>query len=153
MTASIADLLLWLFVVDLGIATGAGLYEARVVVPLWGSAPPRSVLVPDSGRRFWGFTTTVPLTLLAVANLFAALRAPDPQHDWWLAAVVIALVERALTFSYFIPTLLRLQRSGESSGADAGARLARWARVNLLRNALTIAAWLIALRVTTLPRG
>jgi hypothetical protein len=28
-------ILLWLFVIDLGIAFGAGLYESRVVIPRW----------------------------------------------------------------------------------------------------------------------
>jgi hypothetical protein len=31
----IAKILLWLFVINLGIAFGAGLYESRIVVPQW----------------------------------------------------------------------------------------------------------------------
>ena len=32
--------LFWLFVINLGIALGAGLYESRVVVPRWENIPP-----------------------------------------------------------------------------------------------------------------
>jgi hypothetical protein len=58
MTATNA--LVWLLAVALGLQTGAGLYETRVLVPLWACAPPQSVVAyfanpmrPDSGRRFW----------------------------------------------------------------------------------------------------
>ncbi len=69
------EILLWLFVLNLGITLGAGLYEMRVVVPLWASAPPASIGHPDSGRRFWAFVTTGPLTLLCLANLYYAWRS------------------------------------------------------------------------------
>ena len=31
----IPTVLLWLFVINLGVAFGAGIYESRVVVPIW----------------------------------------------------------------------------------------------------------------------
>src|SRR5207244_13613867 len=102
--------LLWLFTINLGIVFGAGLYESRVVVPLWASAPPMSLRSPDTGRRFWAFVSTIPLTLLALANLAAAWGAAGPERAWWLSATLIVLVERAATFAFFIPTMLRLQR-------------------------------------------
>jgi hypothetical protein len=75
--------LLWLFVINLGIAFGAGLYEGRIVLTQWLSAAPDSALHwnaqaaqrDNTGIRFWVFVTTVPLTLLTLANLFAAWRA------------------------------------------------------------------------------
>ena len=63
--------LLWLFVVNLGIALGAGVYEQRVVVPQWKNIPSREW--PNTGVLFWVYATTVPLTLLTLANLVAAL--------------------------------------------------------------------------------
>jgi H+/Cl- antiporter ClcA len=66
------EILLWLFVINLGIVSGAGLYEARIVVPLWARAPPESLRSPDSGRKFWAFVSTIPLTLLSLANLLVA---------------------------------------------------------------------------------
>lgn len=148
MTFSVSEVLLWLFVIDLGIVFGAGVYEARVVLPLWASAPPASLRSPDSGRRFWAFVSTVPLTLLTLANLAAAWQVRGPSRAWWLAAVLIVLAERASTFGYFIPTMLRLQR--ESSETLARSAFARWTRLNLFRNLLTLLAWVAALEALSL---
>ena len=35
MVQYIPDILLWLFVINLGIAFGAGLYEQRIILPQW----------------------------------------------------------------------------------------------------------------------
>ncbi len=135
-----AAVLLWLLVINLGIVFGAGLYEARIVVPLWASSPPDSLRSPDSGRRFWAFVTTIPLTLLTLASLVATGHAQGPRRDWWLTAALVILVERLATFSYFIPTMLRLHRAAMPR-AEITARLTQWARLNYLRSALTLIAW------------
>jgi hypothetical protein len=148
----ISRIFLWLFVLNLGIVFGAGLYEARVSVARWigpsHAAPPgwhpAEARRDDVGRRFWGFTTTVPLTLLVLANLWAGWRAPDSLRAWWLAAAATALVCRVLTFGYFIPQMIRLMRAEDSP--DARARAGRWARLNVVRQVLVLAAWLAALR-------
>jgi len=71
------SILLWLFVINLGIAFGAGLYEHRIVLPRWlesGDAGAHwnaeAARRDHTGRKFWGFVTTVPLTLLTLANLY-----------------------------------------------------------------------------------
>jgi len=140
-------MLLWLFIIFLGIAFGAGLYESRVVVPMWTSDPPASLASPDSGRRFWAFVTTGPLTLLTVANLVAALRTQGPARGWWLTAAIVTLVERAATFGYFIPTIIRLQRKPTLTQTAVRTALARWVRLNYVRNTLTLVAWIAALKV------
>ena len=76
-----STILLWLFVINLGIAFGAGLYEHRIVVSRWITSSPETgqhwnpevVRQDDTGRRFWIFVTTVPLTLLTLANLFCGM--------------------------------------------------------------------------------
>ena len=140
-------MLLWLFIIFLGIAFGAGLYESRVVVPMWTSDPPASLASHDSGRRFWAFVTTGPLTLLTVANLVAALRTQGPARGWWLTAAIVTLVERAATFGYFIPTIIRLQRTSTLTQTAVRTALARWVRLNYVRNTLTLVAWFAALKV------
>ena len=35
----VVSILLWLFVINLGIAFGAGLYESRIAVPQWLTTP------------------------------------------------------------------------------------------------------------------
>jgi hypothetical protein len=148
--------LLWLFVINLGIAFGAGLYEHRIVVPNWISSTPESgahwnadvVRRDDTGRRFWAFVTTVPLTLLTLANLFAAWRASGAVRGWWLAAGLAALADRALTFSYFIPTMIGLMAATDSPESVAAAT--RWSNLNYLRHAIVLAAWLASLRTFAL---
>src|SRR5258707_15176425 len=91
MSRTSAAVLLWLFVINLGIAVGAGLYEERIVVPRWiGSSSEPGVhwhadaaRPDDTGRRFRGVGTTVPRTLLTPGSLLGALRAPGPLPKGW----------------------------------------------------------------------
>lgn len=152
MSHTTSAILLWLYVINLGIAFGAGLYEHRIVASRWitfspGSGPhwnAETVRQDDTGRRFWAFVTTVPLTLLTLANLFAASRASGPVRGWWLAAGILAVADRALTFSWFIPTMIGLMRAPDSRESVAVAT--QWLNLGYLRHAIILAAWLASLR-------
>lgn len=108
MTEYITEALLWLLVMNVGIAFGAGLYEQRIILPRWFRRSPDSGLRVDSeamrrtdvGRKSWAYVTTVPLILLTLASLVVAWQAEGLRYDWWLAAPAIILVERIGTFSY-----------------------------------------------------
>jgi hypothetical protein len=102
----------------------------------------------DTGRRFWAFVTTGPLTLLTLANLFLAWRASGPVRGWWLASAFAALADRAFTFSYFIPTMVRLLKVQDSPESVAAAT--RWRSLIYLRHATVLAAWLVRLRAFSL---
>ena len=107
MSVTTSTIVLWLFVINLGIAFGAGVHEHRIVVSRWLSSSPaagahwraEAARQDDTGRRFWAFVSTLPLTLLTLANLFAAWRAAGTVRGWWLAAALAALAERAFTFA------------------------------------------------------
>ena len=155
----VSETLLWLFVINLGIAFGASLYEQRVILPQWFSrswgpgirvdiAAMRST---DTGRRFWAFVTTGPLTLLTVANLVLGWQSQGPRHEWWLGAAVITLVERIATFSYFIPTAIRLMRAEALPPAKVEAMASQWMALNHVRAALALIGWLAALKALSLP--
>jgi hypothetical protein len=156
MSGPASTLVLWLLVINLGVAFGAGLYEHRIVVPRWTGVPSESgphwlaaaALLDDTGRRFWAFVSTVPLTLLVLTNLFVAWRSAGPVRSWWLAAALVALLERLFTFSYFIPTMVGLMRAPDSPESAAIAR--RWSNLNYLRHAMVLAAWLAALKTFAL---
>ena len=156
MSGRTSTIVLWLFVINLGIAFGAGLYEHRIVVSNWISSSPESgahwnaeaARRDDTGRRFWAFVTTVPLTLLTLANLFAAWRTSGAIRGWWLAAGLAALADRAFTFSYFIPTMVGLM--GMTDSPESAAVATRWWNINYLRHALLLAAWLASLRAFAL---
>ena len=159
MARPIPEILLWLFVINHGIAFGAGLYEQRVILPQWFSRSSESGIrvnsaamrSTDTGRRFWAFVTTVPLTLLTLANLVVAWQSRGPRHEWWLGAAGITLVERIATFSYFIPTALQLMRAETLPAGRVEAMASQWIALNHVRAALALVAWLAALRALSLP--
>ncbi len=158
MTEFIVRALLWLFVINLGIAFGAGLYETRIVVPQWLSFSRESgyrwnagaAREANVGLRFWVYVTTVPLTLLTLASLAAAFWTPDPVRSWWLGAAAAALIDRVLTFTYFIPTMLALTGSGALSQPDAASKARHWVNLGCVRHAATLIAWLAALKALSL---
>src|SRR5690606_9420767 len=132
-------------------AFGAGLYESRIALPEWTGAASgefrwdaETARRHDTGRRFWVFVTTVPLTLLTLASLVLPWRTEGPVRRWWLAAGVAALADRVFTFAYFIPTMVKLMSQADSP--EARSTVQRWARLNYLRHAFSLAALLLALQ-------
>jgi len=154
-----ADILLWLFVINLGIAFGAGLYEIRIILPQWFSVSPESgfrvnseaMRRTDAGLRLWAYVTTVPLTLLTLASLVVAWQSSGPRRDWWLGAAVIILVERIGTFAYFIPTGLKLMRAEPLPESTVGTMASQWVSLNYVRAVLSLAGWVAALKAFSLP--
>jgi hypothetical protein len=145
----VPKVLLWLFVINVGIALGAGLYESRVVVPQWENIPPQTWTQTEV--LFWVYVTTVPLTLLTLANLVAAWLDQGPRRYWWLGAVAIIVVERIATFSYFIPTMLWLMNVEDLPQSEVKAALSQWLLLDYGRHVLTLAGWLAALKAFSLP--
>ena len=145
-------ILLWLFVMNIGIAFGAGLFEGRITFANWLTSTSDGALhwnaerarSDNTGLRFWVFVTTVPLTLLAAANLISAWFAVGELRLWWLTAAIAVVIERVLTFVYLIPTMVRLLAAADSPQSVAVA--VRWERLNYVRHLLTLAAWLSALQ-------
>ena len=151
----LSAVLLWLFVIDLGTAFGAGLYESRIVLPDWidTSAPGAEWRADiarrdDTGRRFWVAVTTIPLTLLTLANLVAGWRAPRRLRRWWMGAAGVALAERVFTLGYFIPTMVGLMEL--ESTPEAARAAVRWSQLNHVRHVLVLAALLAALKTFAL---
>ena len=158
MAEFIAKIVLWLFVINLGIAFGAGLYESWIVVPHWLSFTPESgyrwdadaARQANTGLRFWVYVTTVPLTVLTLASLVAAWWTPDVVRSWWLGAAAAALVDRVMTFAYFIPTMIALMRNETFSESEAVAKALQWTQLGYVRHAATLVAWLAALQAFAL---
>ena len=144
-----------LFILNLGTAFGAGLYESRIVIPYWfpksvaGSyqVDTASIAKFDVGRRFWAFVTTLPLTLLTLANLVVAWQTTSPNRSLWLAAALTALIERVSTFVFFIPTIVQLQNNKTPEAFQTSRLASLWTNANYLRNAFVLLAWVLALLV------
>lgn len=147
-------ILLWLFVVFSGLAAGAGLYETRINVPRWFTRRGHSgvtvdadaMRADDSGRRFWVYVTTVPLTLLTLASCAVAWGAHSSRDLWWLIGAGLTLLERAGTLGYFIPRGLKLLQAERLPSGKAESMALQWVRLNYVRAALALAGWLAALK-------
>lgn len=150
------SLMLWLFVINLGVAFGAGVYEHRIVVSRWMSSPlgtrghwnAEAARQDDTGRRFWAFVSTLPLTVLTLANGVVAWGSAGAIRGWWIAAALAAVVDRLFTFGYFIPTMIWLMGTSDSP-ASVGVAV-RWSNFNYLRHAIVLAAWLASLKTFAL---
>ena len=148
MSRAVSRGLLWLFIINLGIAFGAGLYESRIVFPRWFDGfhwDAAAARADDTGLRFWVYVTTGPLTLVTLANLVAAFRHRGLARPWWLGAGVAALADRVFTFSFFIPTMIAMM-GNDVVPSDAVERARQWESLNYARHAIVLLAWLLALK-------
>ena len=150
MRCRVRELSLWLLVINLGIACGAGLYESRVVIPEWSDLPVEQW--PNTGLTFWVFVTTVPLTVLTFINAIVMTKDTYPRRRWWRNAVIVLGLERVATFSYFIPRMIALM-SGDATRSEIEAGLSEWMALNHARHALSLSAWLLALKALSTPPG
>ena len=149
---NIADLALWALVVALGIQSGAAIYEARVIVPLWSGAPPESVIAffaqplrPDAGRRLWIILT--PLTsAITLVNLFFAATTAGLNRAWWLGGSIGAVGVLIPTFAYFVPVLLSLPRISQLPREDAIRKVRVWRTLNYFRAVILGCSWLAVLK-------
>ena len=135
-----------LFMRNLGVAFGAGLYGTMLIIPFGvlnsaesGYEVNRPAMKQfDSGRALWALVRTGPLTLLSIVNLVLAWPAQPPTHYWWLSAALLALTGRVSTFSFSIPTLLTLLKLARLPRARLSHLARSWIGVNYLRNAFTL---------------
>ncbi|HEY3884262.1 MAG TPA: hypothetical protein VGL62_03570 [Vicinamibacterales bacterium] len=149
-----ALIILWLFVIVLGLDLGAGIYEARIVVPLWARGVPETLaagnpyarVAIDAGMRFWAYMTST-VALVAILALISGFFAPAPQRAWQLAAAVVELGAVAMTLLYFRPTLVRLFM-GHGAGLSTAAiqsTVHRWVSLSFVRIVISAVAWCVAL--------
>jgi hypothetical protein len=152
-----AVITLWLLILALAIAFGAGLYEHRIVLPQWFTRKPngrvwnaQAAREADVGRKFWGFVSTGPLTLLLLLNAYMSWNlAAGPVRTAWLVALSIVLIERLLTFGYFIPVMVRLMK-GDLTDVRASNLAHQWSGMNWFRHALNLLALLATLKAFAL---
>jgi hypothetical protein len=155
----VARIALWLFVIALGLDLGAGIYEGRIVVPLWANGVPDTLaegnpfarVAIDAGMRFWAYMTST-VAVLAVVALLSGLTAPAAQRAWQTFATLFELVAVAMTLLYFRPTLVRLFIGhGEGLSAHAVTSIVhRWVLWSRVRIGISFIAWLAALYALTL---
>lgn len=131
--------IIWLLVLFTGVAFGAGMYEARVEVPQWFSAvgdmtvwQSEAAKAADPGLNFWAFVTTGPITLLTLLSAVLVWKTKGNVRRWWLIVLAFLLVDRIMTFSYFIPTMVELM-DGKLAQTEAVRVAQQWASLNVVR--------------------
>jgi len=148
------NIALILFILNLGVAFGAGLYESVILFPQWlveAASGDRvwnaeAARTADTGLSFWVYTTTIPLTLLWIVNAAGSWKHLKATQGWWLVAVMLVFAERLGTFGYFIPAMIQLMAEDPPLAQEiAVTRAARWDMLNTGRHLLTLAAWVSAL--------
>lgn len=161
---SIAKIVLWLFVVMLGIENGAALYEMSVITPLWGGSPPDSVTAfyyhntvnpqqtLNAGGRFWIFATPF-LGLLSIATLLTGRNTSSAHRKWRIAGAGLVFFLIVVTFAWFVPNILLLQsREVLTMDPERVANLANWwVTLNYGRAILGLIAFFLTLRALTVP--
>jgi hypothetical protein len=142
-------MVLWLIVVFQGIEIGGGFYEWRCIYPLWSKDPKpqdfNARLAASgqelAGRRFWPFISPVVL-LLSLLNIAAAYQSTAPFRTIWLVAGAITLLNRMVTFAYFVPALAALFSRGKTMAPDElSRRVRRWVRLSPLRIPVALISW------------
>jgi hypothetical protein len=110
---------------------GGGLYEHRVVDPVWPRRP--DLIQPGSGgvsrRRFW-----IPAHLTFELTLIAALVVAWSQpvvRVWLLLALISHVLMRIWSAFDFIPKALAFERADAATITETAAR--RWTRRSLWR--------------------
>lgn len=157
---------MWLYVMNHGIAFGAGFYENEVVVPLWmGYRKNRVYLNPelmrriDPGQKFWAYVSTVPLTLLTCSQFYyVGLKEAKSVEDRWLqVSASIALAERLFTFCFFIPNAVKLMKYPDEKAINGDIKpvestIRWWVGLNYIRLLLSGSAWVTAMAAISSAR-
>lgn len=143
----------WLLVIFTGIAFGAGVYEVRIALPQWLTTIDGITVwhadlakAADPGLNFWAYVTTGPITLLTLISLILVWKTKGSVKRWWLITLLFLLIDRAMTFGYFIPTMVELM-SDKLSAADAVHTAQQWARLDVVRLIASGLSYLAAIRL------
>lgn len=132
-----------LAVVALGLAAGAVLAEAAVLVPWWRSQPPEAFLAwyaANASRlfRFFGSLETLSAVLVIVAAVLVRGR--------FLVVAALLTVAVLLMFPVYFQQVNASFEAATIAPKDVPAELARWARWHWIRVLMAIAAFAAAAR-------
>lgn len=143
--------LLFVYVIAVGIQTGAGLFTSVVVYRVWTASPefvitwkPSMPYFMEEGWFFMYASPTTTILALAVAIAYARLRADT--RKWALGSALAFIAVAASTLAYFLPIQDRVH--GDSGASLPRAQLAgmldTFVALNWIRQAFLVAAFLAA---------
>nr|WP_294793847.1 hypothetical protein [uncultured Mucilaginibacter sp.] len=142
-------ILLTLLLLTITLSLGGGLYETLVIYPNWKKDVHPSTLLEKlhssgqmlAGNRFWPLVSPAQV-LLSIANMVMAYLHDGPAREVWLTAAIIIFVSRVITFSYFIPVMLRYIMKSEHVEPNRLRTIVKWwVGLSPLRLLPEAAAW------------
>ena len=148
MITTITVVLLFLTVT---LSMGGGLYEVLVIYPGWKhDVDPQTLRwkLHSSGqilaaKRFWPIVSPAQV-LLSVINIVLAWNSIGGAQAYWLAASVAVFIGRLITFSYFIPVMIRKIMVPETIEASRlRAIVKRWTDLSPLRLVIELFSWIM----------
>jgi len=154
MKQTITQILLWIAIVAWSLWFGGLMYEMVVILPLWSSSLPESVIEWNSRPQFivnpTRFFAPVAVTtiLSSLAGLISGWNLSN-RRLWLILSAVCAMATLAFTIVYFFPkneVLFRNQFAG-LSGEEITAIANGWITANWIRVCIMAVGFFAALRV------
>jgi len=148
MITIIATVLLFL-TVTLGL--GGGLYEVLVIYPGWKhNVDPLTLRskLQSSGqllaiKRFWPIVSPAQV-LLSLVNILLAWNNKGAAETYLLAASIAVFVDRVITFSYFIPVMIRKIMQPEAIEAPRLRKIVKqWTDLSPIRLVFGLFVWIM----------
>ena len=148
MINTIAIILLLLTVT---LSMGGGLYEILVICPGWKhDAIPLTLRakLESSGqilaaKRFWPLVSPAQV-LLSVVNIVLAWNYTGGAQVYWRIAAAAVFINRVVTFSYFIPVMIRKIMQPENiEAARLKTIVKQWTALSPLRLVAELLAWVM----------
>lgn len=138
-----------LLLLTITLSLGGGLYEILVIYPNWKhNVHPLNLRdkLESSGqnnaaKRFWVFVSPAQ-GLLAMLNIALACWHHGSGQGYWLAAAIIIFITRIITFSYFIPVMVRnIMQPEKFDVVTLQAIVKQWTDLSPLRLVPEFVAW------------
>ena len=128
---------------------GGGLYEILVIYPNWKHdvdpltlrAKLESSGQNNAAKRFWPLVSPAQ-ALLSIINIILAWNYSGEAHGYWLAAAIAIFVSRIITFSYFIPIMIRkIMQPEQIESSRLQVIVKQWTALSPLRLVPELFAW------------
>jgi hypothetical protein len=154
MKRSIAQIVLWLYVLSAGILLGGSIFEGVVLTPLWAGSLPESVTQWQYGgiqAKFFMIVTPL-YALFSLALIIASWWMPRRQRKWALAAGLLGIIVIVATFLFFLPILEKTQvtRGAGLSGEEITRLVNQFITWHWARWAAITVGWIAGLRALSL---
>jgi Domain of unknown function (DUF1772) len=158
----IAQVLLWISVINFGIYIGGTLYQMLVIVPQWSASIPESLRAFYAGdhvnlnhtlSNFFGPKTMLIRNLPLIGALVFAWHSPLHRKYLFVGLLCMTVFGLIFTVFYIYPVndVLFTQAGGSLSAEECSALASRWIWADRIRLAVVAIGYLAMLRAFSVP--